>query len=243
MVMNLQLYRYMVTCIAFLSLTPIAYGQNWSNTDSDLLTAVDVDTITKGKFTLVWINKDKNFDSALKKELIDVYFLIYPKQAKKYNKETRKSVTFVIDPEYTGVAATAGGIVRYNPAWFAKNPRDIDVVTHEVMHIVQGYPNGAGPGWITEGIADYVRYVMGVDNAGAKWKLPDFNDKHSYKDAYRITARFFYWLEQNYDKKLMVKLDKAMRAKKYTSDFWKEHTGSTIDELWTIYAQNPTIKS
>jgi hypothetical protein len=33
------------------------------------------------------------------------------------------------------------------------------------MHIVQAYPDGAGPWWITEGIADFVRFDDGIDNA------------------------------------------------------------------------------
>ncbi|TJZ50880.1 secretory protein [Sphingobacterium olei] len=241
--MNRNIFIKILTFIVIIGSVHTLKAQGWGDTQQDLKSAVDVDTITKGKFTLVWINKDKDFSPTLKQELIEVYFLNYPKQAKKYNKNTRKSVTFVIDPDYDGVAAAAGGVIRYNPAWFVKNPRDIDVVTHEIMHIVQEYPHRAGPGWITEGIADYVRHVMGVDNEGANWKLTEFNEKHSYKDAYRITARFFYWIEQNYDKKLVVKLDKAMRTKQYTPDFWKKNTGKTIDELWTSYAQNPKLKS
>jgi hypothetical protein len=31
------------------------------------------------------------------------------------------------------------------------------VLTHEMMHIVQSYPDGQ-PGWLVEGIADYVRW-------------------------------------------------------------------------------------
>src|SRR5690606_15119103 len=153
--------------------------------------AVEIDTIQKKGFTLIWINKDKNFDPELKKKLINVHFKNYPKFAKDFNPDTRKEVTFVVDPDYDGIAATAGGIVRYNPEWFVKNPNDIDIVTHEVMHIAQAYPNGAGPWWITEGIADYVRYVYGVDNESGNWKLPELNEKHKYNDSYRITARFF----------------------------------------------------
>lgn len=216
-------------------------AQNWEHAHDDAKVAVEVDTLHKKGFTLVWINKEKGFDNRLKQRLIDTYFLNYPKLVKKYNQKSRRSVTFVIDPDYDGVAATAGGIVRYSPKWFAKNPGDIDVVTHEVMHIVQGYPNGAGPWWITEGIADYVRFVEGVDNAGANWRLPDFKETQKYTDAYRITARFFYWMETKVRKGVIQKLDLAMRSKTYSDDFWKRETGSTVDELWLRYAKNPAI--
>lgn len=214
---------------------------NWASVQKDVESAVKVDTITKSKFTLVFINKSGDFDPKLHDKLVDVFFTNYPKQVKKYNKQATRKVIFVIDPEYTGVAAAASGIIRFNPEWFKKNPGDIDVVTHETMHLVQNYPNHAGPGWITEGIADYVRYDMGVDNAGANWKLPEFNEAHSYENAYRITARFFAWIEKHKQKGIVQKLDAVMRNKQYTEDFWKQNTGSNVDELWAEYAQNPVI--
>ena len=214
---------------------------NWQHTENDRKTAVDTDSITKNGYTLIWINKDKNFSPALKERLVAAYFTNYPKLAKKYNRNTIKKVSFVIDPDYKGVAATVGGIVRYSPAWFAKNPGDIDVVTHEVMHIVQAYPDGAGPWWITEGIADFVRFDNGIDNTGANWTLPDYSDKQKYTDSYRVTARFLYWINKHVKKDFVKKLDAAMRSKSYRDDFWKTQTGQTIDELWAAYSQNPKI--
>lgn len=202
---------------------------------------VSRDSVTKKGYTLIFINLAPTFDSALQARMIKTFFEVYPKQAKLYNSNTLKKVIFVIDPKYVGVAATSGSIVRYNPDWFVKNPGDIDVVTHEVMHIIQSYPGGAGPGWVTEGIADYVRYKMGVDNAGAGWSLTPFSAKHNYNNAYRITARFMVWTEQHYDKKLVKKLDAAMRTKTYQSSLWKTLTGKTVDELWAEYSLNPAI--
>ncbi len=217
------------------------HAQSWEHTDEDRKVAVEIDTLKKKGFTLIWINKDENFNSETKKQLIDTYFINYPKLAKAYNKKTRKEVTFVIDPSYDGVAATAGGIVRYSPAWLTKNPHDIDVVTHEVMHIVQAYPNGSGPWWITEGIADYVRFKYGVANEAGNWKLPEFNDTQKYTDSYRVTARFFHWIELNKKKNFIKKLDQVMREKTYSDEFWVKQTGKTIDELWSEYAANPVI--
>lgn len=202
---------------------------------------VSEDSVSKNGFTLIFINKDATFDHAVQQRMIDAFFTVYPKEVKTYNKKSLKKVHMIIDPEYDGVAATSDGIVRVNPEWMHKHPGDIDVVTHEVMHIVQDYPGGSGPGWITEGIADYVRYTLGVDNAGGDWRLPDYNARQSYKDAYRVTARFFVWLEKNYEKDLVKKLDKAMRTNTYTKGFWKKETGKNVDELWAAYAANPVI--
>ncbi|WP_432326268.1 basic secretory protein-like protein [Mucilaginibacter sp. P25] len=121
---------------------------------------------------------------------------MYPKLSKEYNKKTSKKVTFVIDTAYDGVAATGNDTVVFSAKYMTKHPGDIDVVTHEVMHIVQAYGNSDGPGWLTEGIADYARFKFGVDNAGAKWALPAFKSTQNYDNAYRVTARFLVWAEK-----------------------------------------------
>lgn len=233
-----QLLTIMVTVLILLGNKTFAQ-KDWNKFNIE--DAVSVDTIKKGKFTLIFIDKSPDFDSQVKQRLVDVFFINYPKEVKLYNKNAVNKVIFIIDPEYTGVAAAGGGIVRFNPEWFKKHPGDIDVVTHEVMHLVQNYPGGAGPGWITEGIADYVRFSLGVDNEGGDWRLPEFDANHSYTNAYRITARFFHWIEKNVKKGTVKKLDDAMRTKTYSDDFWVKQTGKTVDELWTDYTQNPSI--
>lgn len=213
----------------------------WSRIDKDMQVAVAVDTLKEGKYTLIFIDKAKGFDQTVKQRLIETFFETYPRLAKKYNKAATTKVIFVMDPDYDGIAAAGGGVIRFNPEWFKKNPGDIDIVTHEGMHLVQAYPGNAGPGWITEGIADYVRFVDGVDNAGAKWALPDLKPEHHYENAYRITARFFYWIETKVKKGTMVKLDKAMREKNYKESFWEDQTGQSLDSLWETYRSNPQI--
>jgi hypothetical protein len=224
--------------------TIVASGVSIAQEDWNHISTHDIvssDTIKKGKNTLIFINKEAGFSNEVKQRLIKVFFRVYPKEVKIYNKSSISKVIFIIDPAYKGVAAAGGDIVRFDPRWFGKNPNDIDVVTHEVMHLVQSYPNEAGPGWITEGIADYVRYTLGIDNDGANWKLPEYSTKHSYTDAYRVTARFFYWLERQGNKGFVKKLDYSMRTKAYNDSFWKENTGKTLDQLWQEYSKDPDI--
>jgi len=111
--------------------------------------------------------------------------------------------------------------VVYSSIWMDKHPEDIDVVTHEVMHIVQNYGHSVGPGWLTEGIADYARFKFGVDNAGAKWALPALKPEHHYKNSYRITAGFFNWIEQHVKKGTIKAVDKSLRDHSYTREFGK----------------------
>jgi hypothetical protein len=216
-------------CLCVCTLPVLTYAQEPSQ------------TIVRDGYTLEYTNNSPDFDTTVGKRLIEAFFQVYPKEVARYNKKAAKKVSFVIDPSYEGVAATSGDVIRFNPAWFHAHPGDIDVVTHEAMHVVQAYPNDAGPGWITEGIADYVRYVFGVDNAGANWALPAFKPKQHYTQSYRVTARFFLWIEKKKNRDFVKKLDVAMRGKKYTEKIWKKLTGSTLDELWNEYAANPAI--
>jgi hypothetical protein len=199
------------------------------------------ETLTQQGYTLIFINKDKSFSEDISEKLKETFFKVYPELAKAYNKETAQTVTFVIDPAYDGVAATSDDRVVYNPRWFDKHPGDIDVVTHEVMHIVQAYGDTPGPWWITEGIADYVRFKYGVDNGGAGWSLPDVNEKQNYDNSYRVTARFFAWIVKNKDKDFVKKMDDIMRNHTYTDQSWVELTGKTPAALWEEYKTNPTI--
>src|SRR5690349_7611643 len=79
---------------------------------------VSTDSLTKGEYTLLFINKETALDATVKQRLTDAFFTVYPKEAGMYNKNTSKKVTFIIDPAYDGVAATGGDVVRFNPEWF-----------------------------------------------------------------------------------------------------------------------------
>ncbi|MCW0484401.1 basic secretory protein-like protein [Gaoshiqia sediminis] len=203
--------------------------------------SVHADTINQSGYTLIFINKEAGFSTDLSQKLQETFFQVYPVLCKKYNPGSTRTVTFVVDPAYDGVAATSGNQVVYSPQWFDKHPNDIDVVTHEVMHIVQAYGHGSGPWWVTEGIADYVRFRFGLDNAKAGWSLPDVTENQNYDNSYRITARFFVWIEQNKNKKFVEKMDKIMRDHKYSDEVWVKLTGKTTAELWEEYQANPTI--
>ncbi len=236
----MQIKKLIAAGILLLAAKGLSAQKDWNNIGME--DVVSKDSFTRKGYTLIFINKSEKFDKAIEDRMVDAFYKVYPKQAKMYNPQTLKKVFFVIDPEYTAVAATAGSIVRYNPEWFVKNPGDIDVVTHEVMHIVQSYSGGAGPGWLTEGIADYVRYKFGVDNEGAKWALPDYNSKQSYTNSYRVTARFLVWIEKKYDKKLVKKMNAALHSKTYNKGLWEKYTGKNLDELWSVYKSNPAVK-
>lgn len=190
-------------------------------------------------YRLTFISKDPLLDPIVRQNLIDTYFEIYPTLVKKFNPKSTHDVLFLVDTAYKAVAEASGNRILFSANYLKAHPTDIDVVTHETMHIVQGYGYSAGPVWLTEGIADYVRYQYGVDNVGSKWSLPAYNTKQSYKNSYRITARFFAWLEQNVKSGLVASLDQQLRAHQYTEQSWVNLTGKNIDQLWDDYGKNP----
>lgn len=195
----------------------------------------------KADLTITYTNQDPTLDPKFEEEFKSIINEVYPKMMNDFNKDARTDLAIKIDTAYDGVAYAHNGQVVVASQWLHKKPEDTDLMTHEVMHIIQSYPNNAGPGWLTEGIADYVRYKYGVDNEKAGWSLTPFNEKQHYTNAYRITARFLVWISQNYDENLVPKMDKNLRAKTYTDELWKEYTGHTVDELWEEYSKNPEL--
>ena len=81
-----------------------------------------------------------------------------------------RNVTLIFEP-MKGVAATSKDTIRISAEWVTKKaPNDYGMVIHELTHIVQDY-RGKGEGWLTEGIADYIR------------------DRHFEKRQHRIDPR------------------------------------------------------
>jgi len=212
---------------------------------SETVTAAAVQPVgtvvyTSAGYTLTFTNNDPTFDQAEYQRFINTFFNVYPKLVNRFYTGARKSVTFVIDPTYTGVAYTSGGTSVFSANWFHNNPEDIDVITHEVMHIVQAYTSSV-PGWLVEGIADYARYKFGVNNPAAGWSLPAWSSSQSYTNAYRVTARFLAWLELHKSSTIVNSLNTAARTGSYTANTWVTLTGETVDQLWADYSANPAL--
>ncbi|WP_129715806.1 basic secretory protein-like protein [Pedobacter sp. SYP-B3415] len=211
--------------------------KRWEDIDSTGYFKKEV--ITKKGYTLTFINTDSNFSAATGERLKDLFWKVYPAELKRFNKQGRRNVTVAVTSEYKGVAAAMNGVIKIDPSWVAKNPEDIDLLTHELMHIAQGYAYESAPVWLTEGIADYARFHFGKNNEQAKWSLTPFNEKHNYTNSYRIAARFLVWLEKNKKKNIVDQLNKAAREKTYTPELWKELAGADLDTLWNEYKANP----
>lgn len=144
-----------------------------------------------------------------------------------------KKVTLYFDPKMKGAAHALGGKITISAVFVRGHPDDWGMVVHELTHVVQSYPNG-GPGWLVEGIADYIRIVH-FEPQAPRPKLDPA--KASYKDAYKTTAMFLDWIEQHHAAGVVVKLNAALRAGAYKDELWTQFTGKSVDELWTLFIE------
>jgi hypothetical protein len=150
-------------------------------------------------------------------------------------------VTIIFSSSMRGVAATDGTRVRCAERWFLDNLNGeaAGAVFHELVHVVQQYgrarrqnPNATrAPGWLTEGIPDYIRwFIYEPQSKGAEITSRNIS-RARYDASYRITANFLNWTTHKYAKDLVKSLNAAIREGKYSEDLWKEYTGHTLQEL------------
>lgn len=147
-----------------------------------------------------------------------------------------KSVEIRFRKDFRGLAATSGDIITIQPDWVRKHPDDTGMVVHELTHVVQSYHHrGDTPGWLVEGIADYIRIAKYEPDARRPRLDPD---RAKYTDAYKTTAIFLEWTEKKYDPKLVNKLNAALRAGTYKDELWQDATGKTLDDVWSEFADS-----
>jgi hypothetical protein len=131
--------------------------------------------------------------------------------------------------DYRGVAATGRTRITGSVKYFQDHPDDFGAMVHETVHVVQAYGYGRGnPGWLVEGIADYIRFFKYEPGKVGRLGNPD---RLHYNGSYRVTARFLNYVTEKYDRQLVKKLNAAMRQGKYSDDLFKDYTGKTVAEL------------
>jgi len=138
-----------------------------------------------------------------------------------------------------GVAETLGTEVSGNSDWFRKqlDGEAVGAMVHELVHVVQQYGDREPetfPGWLTEGIADYVRFFVFEPNyhgADDIWLAKQDLSKVRFDGAYRQTANFLDWVTRKYDPRIVEKLNAAARRGDYNEAIWKEWTGKSVGEL------------
>jgi hypothetical protein len=137
-------------------------------------------------------------------------------------------ITMTLKKRDRGVAETSGNRITGTTQFFVAHPDDIGAMVHETTHVVQHYRGRGNPGWLVEGLCDYVRFFK-YEPAGKLGRINP-NTAH-YNGSYRVTAAFLNYLVLNYDKDIIQKLNTMMREGKYTEDVWVNLCGKTTQEL------------
>ncbi len=141
---------------------------------------------------------------------------------------------------YDGVAYTdvSQNLIVVGGAYLKANPEDYDCITHELVHVAQGYTKNI-PGWLVEGIADYGRDQFGVNNRRAGWDLPIVASVGgTYANGYTTAAGFLKWAEEKYNHNLVQILNQLCKEYDYRGDFFKKTTGYGVNQLWLQYKKD-----
>jgi len=178
-------------------------------------------------------------------ELKSVVQTWYPKLAARLPSDGFQApadITLRFRDDMGGTPASASGAgVNLNAVWFRREltREALGSVVHEMTHVVQDYgrahrtnPNAAStPGWVVEGIADYVRWFLYEPQSRGAEITKHNLAKACYDSSYRITANFLNWVTLKYDNDVVRKLNAAAREGRYTESLWKASTGKSLQEL------------
>lgn len=146
--------------------------------------------------------------------------------------KTPQKVQLKINKSDQGVGGTVGSSIGLSSSWIEKHPDDFGLVIHELVHVIQSYPSG-DPIWLTEGIADYIRWGI-YEGKDQNW-FPRPKEKKGYKKGYQVTAGFLLWLESDIAPGIVKKLNTAMRNRKYSENLFHAETNQSLDNLWEAY--------
>ncbi|HEV8606941.1 MAG TPA: basic secretory protein-like protein [Tepidisphaeraceae bacterium] len=145
----------------------------------------------------------------------------------------------IIIKESNQIAFASGTRIVCGAKWFRAHPNDRGAVVHELVHVVQQYRSRRNPGWLVEGLADYIRWFKYEPINKRPRPRPD---RAKYTDSYQTTGAFLEWLAVNKDHEIVVKFNAAMRQGRYKPELWQEYTGQTVDELWAEYIETLRAK-
>jgi uncharacterized membrane protein len=151
------------------------------------------------------------------------------------NWKTPEKIRLVFRKQQDAPAYAAGSEISISAPWIAAHPDDWGMVIHELTHVVQSYPGYRGkPGWLVEGIADYIRWWRYEPEAPRTRIDPE---KAKYTDSYRTTAAFLAYVAGRHNRSLVPKLDDALRNRRDPLPLFQELTGKSIDTLWEEFVK------
>jgi hypothetical protein len=153
-------------------------------------------------------------------------------------------VTILFRDGMNGVPAwTQGNRISCNTDWYKQNLKGEakGCTIHELVHVVQQYGRGNKiPGWITEGIPDYIRWFLYEPESHGAEISEKRAARVNYDASYRISGNFFNWITAKYPINFVEKLNASAREGKYEESLWKTLTGKTVQELGASWKESLT---
>jgi hypothetical protein len=160
--------------------------------------------------------------------------------------EAPKKFSILFRKNKDGVAATGGTRVECAAKWFRNNLKGeaVGAVVHELVHVVQQYGHarskspGGTPGWLVEGIADYIRWCRYETKSNRGGINKRDIARLRYDASYRPTGNFLDWVTENHDKEIVPQLNAALRSGQYDEALWKTRTSHTVQELGELWKKS-----
>jgi len=124
-----------------------------------------------------------------------------------------------------------------------------DLLVHEMAHVAQHYLRPIIGHWLVwnpravfcwhEGIADYVCFKLGPINAGHCAECSPLYPH--FRNGYGCAGAFLMFLEQNFDPKIVPRLNTALLKGTYQDEFFLQATGKALPELWKEFQKTPAF--
>ncbi len=143
---------------------------------------------------------------------------------------TAPAIRIEVVDDGSWAAWTNGRTVTLNARWFAEHPDDVGGCLHEFAHAIMQAPASDGTFWLIEGIADYVRDVLGFD---APWTIAHHQPGRATA-GYQTTAHFLLWLERRAPG-VVTEVARRLTVGGYDDSAFVELTGSPLGELVETY--------
>jgi len=114
-----------------------------------------------------------------------------------------------------------------------------------MVHVVQQYPargrrlcdGAAVPGWLVEGIPDYIRWFVYEPKSGGASLSAARRRVSQHDSGYRVSANFLDWVirSQPADAGILWQLNAAAREGRYSPELWQALTDRSeqgLAEAW-----------
>jgi hypothetical protein len=144
------------------------------------------------------------------------------------------------DASPSAFAAFTDDGISLNDYFARGHPKQlVGTLIHELTHVVQAHEDA--PSWFVEGMADYVASIYGPTD-DSFFLASGVQSGDSYKYGYAVASRFLHWLDQHTTPTIVDQLSHAAQTGGSFSATFQRLTGGTVDEEWSKYVADPTLK-